>query len=267
MGRNPGPPDDPNEMEDGRYNINTGEFSDIWDTDDKDTDKSRIWGTDEYFRRIELSRDEWDTGLEDYPGMTHRIKRETEIRKNAERIKEDARRISNNAKRFSDRIKIDAEKIRADARDAAQRVRNKVDQESAAARLEAQKELLRDYNFTPTPRIKKTKRRFKLSSKSGGIGIFGILFWGFLMFNMCSDDDSDTTAKVVDTSTDTNYTEQIKESIDKLKPEAEKLINQAKDELKKVTSEKKVAKTKTEGNTSDPYSQPDDRYGGTEDKW
>ncbi len=75
------------------------------------------------------------------------------------------------------------------------------------------------------------------------------------------------TAKVVDTSSDTNYTEQVKESYNKLKPEAEKLINKAKAELKKVTSTKNKSAPVTTPDSSDPYNQPDDRYGGTEDKW
>ena len=245
------------------------DFSDIWNTNRGrgKRDKSTVWGTDEYFERYDKPRDEWDTGLEDYPGMTRRIKREREIRKNAERITENARRISNNAKRFENKIKIDAEKIRENARRAAENVRSKIEQQ----KLDAQRDALRNYNFTPTPRIKKTKRRFKLSSKSGGIGIFGIIFWGFLIFNMCSDDDSDTTAKVVDTTTDNEVVQQVKEGIDNLKPEVQALINKAKNEFGKVTvkdgkSTVTYHKEKPSDN-SDPYKQPDDRYGSVDDKW
>ena len=105
----------------------------------------------------------------------------------------------------------------------------------------------------------------------GGIGIGGLLFWGFIMFNLFSDDDddSDTKARVTDTKQDNEVVEQVKKSYDNLKPEVTALIDKAKDELEKVTSTDQkttVAKNKQSDN-SDPYKQDDDRYGSIDDKW
>jgi len=218
-----------------------GDFSDIWDTNrgQGKMDKSRIWGTDEYFRRIEQPRDEWDTGLEDYPGMTRRIK--SQIDAEADRLKR--------------QIKIDTERIKEDARKAAENVRKNV----SMARTEALKEVVRNYDFTPTPRIKKTKRRFKLSSKSGGIGIFGIIFWGLIFFNMC--DGEEKTAKVIDTSSKT----EVSEVFDKAREYSNQAITKVEEGFKELDKQEK--KPKNTGNVDDPYKQPDDRYGSIDDKW
>lgn len=210
------------------------DFTDIWKTNrgQGKIDKSRVWGTDEYFTRVEKPRDEWDTGLD----------------RDRERIKRDA-----------ERIKLQAEKM-------ASGIRDKFKTQRAQARIQAQNELMKDHNFTVKTKKKKPKRRIKLSGK--GIGIGGIIFWGLILFNFCGDDKDDKTAKVADTSSDTNYTEQIKESYDNLKPEAEKLIKKAKAELKKVTfNTKKSGPIGPLPLNDDPYKQPDDRYGGIEDKW
>jgi len=183
-------PIDPKEW-DKRYNDK--DFSDIWDTNrgKGKVDRSRVWGTDEYFARVEKPRDEWDTGLEDFSGMTRRIKRNIEADK--ERIKRDARRASLKAKADAERIKNQAEKMASD-------IRSNVAQQQAQAR----KKLLSSYNFTAKSKKKKPKRRIKLSGK--GIGIGGMIFWGVIILNFCGDDKAEKT-KVVDTSSDTNYTD------------------------------------------------------------
>lgn len=242
--------DDPNEMKDGRYNINTGEFSDIWDTD-TDSDKSRVWGTDEYFRRIENSRDEWNTGLEDYPGMTHRIKRQIDL---------DAQKIKEDAKEFSRKIKIDAQKMQENARKAAETVRNRVAQQTVTTRAQAQKKLFEDINTNSIRHPKKPKRRFKLSAKSGGIGIFGLIFWSVLLFNMCGDKE-EKTAKVIDTSSKVTASEVF----EKAREYSNTAITKVEETLKEV--DKQVKEKKKPSDNNDPYNQPEDRYGGTEDKW
>lgn len=249
------------------------DFSDIWDTRTRgqqqqrplgkprkrgEVDPERVWGTKEFNRKYGIGKDEWNTGLEDIPRITHRIKRDQEkIRIRAEKLKR--------------KLELDAERIRADARRAAEKVRNKISDDISKAQLQGRREALKGYDFTAPSRIKKTKRRFKLSSKSGGIGIVGICFWGFLLFNMCSDNDSDTS-KVADTNTTDRVVEQVKEGYDSLKPEVTALIDKAKEEFGKVTvSDGKTSTTyhkeKPSSNSSDPYSQPDDRYGSVDDKW
>lgn len=244
------------------------DFSDIWDTrtlgrpKKRKVDPERVWGTKEYFRRVDNNpRDEWDTGLKDFPGMTQRIKRQ---------VKADAERIRNDVRRASLKVKADAERVRIDARRAAEKVRS-TSQLLSSNTLNARKESLKRYDFTTPSRIKKTKRRFKLSGKSGGIGIVGILFWGFVFFNMCSDDDSDKTAKVVDTTTSSEVVERVKTGVENLKPEVQSLIDKAKSEYERViVSDGKTTKTHEKekpSNVNDPYKQSDDRYGSVEDKW
>ena len=230
-------PIDPKEW-DKRYNDK--DFSDIWSTNrgKGKVDKSRVWGTDEYFARVEKPRDEWDTGLDDFSAMTRKIKQDQE------RIRRDAQRI-----------KLQAEKM-------ASGIRDKFKTQQAQARIQAQKELMKDHNFTVKTK-KKPKRRIKLSGK--GIGIGGMIFWAIILINFCGDDNDDKTAKVVDTSSDTNYTEQVKESYDKLKPEAEKLIEKAKAELKEFRKSKSAPVVIPDN--SNPYKQDDDRYGSVDDKW
>jgi len=200
-------------------------------------DKSRIWGTEEYFKRVEKPRDEWDTGLEDFSSMSRRIKQN---------------------------IKADAEKIREDARRAAARVKERTAQRLAQTRLHAQKEILKDYNFTAKTK-KKPKRRWKVSGK--GITLGGSIFWMFLIYTcFFDDDDKDTKAKVTDTKTSNDVVETAKKTYNNLKPEVQALVDKAKDEYERVIV-KKDQKSTTVVNDSDPYKQNDDRYGSVDDKW
>jgi len=213
--------------------------SDVWHTNRGrgKKDKSRIWGTEEYFKRVERPRDEWDTGLEDFSSMRRRIQRN---------------------------IELDAEKIRADARRAAARVREKTAQRLAQTRLQAQKEILKDYDFTAKTKTK-PKRRWKVSGK--GITLGGSIFWMFLIYTcFFDDDDKDTKAKVTDTKTSNDVVETAKKTYNNLKPEVQALVDKAKDEYERVIV-KKDQKSTTVVNDSDPYKQNDDRYGSVDDKW
>ena len=218
----------------------TSSKSDVWDTNrgQGKKDKSRIWGTEEYFKRVERPRDEWDTGLEDFGSMSQRIQRN---------------------------IKADAEKIRQDARRAAARVRERTAQRLAQTILHAQKEILKDYNFTAKTK-KKPKRRWKVSGK--GITLGGSIFWMFLIYTCFFDDDDkkDTKARVADTKTQNDVVETAKKTYNNLKPEVQALVDKAKNEYERVIV-KKDEKSTTVVNSSDPYKQNDDRYGSIDDKW
>jgi hypothetical protein len=238
------------------------DFSDVWDTNRGrgKKDKSRIWGTEEYFQRSEKLRDEWDTGSEDFGSMTRRIQQN--IKADADKIRLDA-----------EKIRLDAERMASNARRAAVRPREQTSQRLAQTRLaqtrlQAQKEILKDYEFTAKTKTK-PKRRWKLSGK--GITIGGSIFWLFLLYTCFFDDEEvrkDTKAKVADTKTQNDVVEKAKETYNNLKPEVQALIDKAKNEYERVIvkDEKTIAVVEKTDN-SDPYKQNDDRYGSIEDKW
>lgn len=224
--------------------------ADVWDTNRGrgKKDKSRIWGTEEYFRRVERPRDEWDTGLEDFGSMSRRIQR--------------------NIKAGAQKIRLDAEKIRLDARRAAARVRQTTSTRMAQTRLQSQKDTLKSFDFTAKTK-KKPKRRWKVSGK--GITVGGSIFWCFILYTCLfdNDDDKDTKAKVADTKTSNDVVETAKETYNNLKPEVQALVDKAKNEYERVIV-KKDGKPTTAVNkmdNSDPYKQADDKYGSIDDKW
>ena len=224
--------------------------SDVWDTNRGrgKKDRSRIWGTEEYFQRVEKPRDEWDTGLANFSGVR--------------------RRIQQNIKADANRIKLNAERIKADARRAAEKIKQQTSQRLSQTRMQAQKDLLKDYDFTAKTKTK-PKRRWKLSGK--GITIGGSIFWCFILYTCLfdNDDDKDTKARVADTTTSNDVVEKVKETYNNLKPEAQALIDKAKNEYERVIV-KKDGKHTTAVNkmdNSDRYKQSDDRYGSTDDKW
>ena len=237
--------------------------ADVWDTNrgQGKKDKSRIWGTEEYFKRVEKPRDEWDTGLEDFGSMSRRIQRN--IKADAEKIRLDA-----------NKIRLDAERMAADARRAATRVRQTTSTRMAQTRLQGQDDILKSFDFTAKTK-KKPKRRWKVSGK--GITVGGSIFWCFIIYTCLfdNDDDKDTKAKVADTKTSNDVVETVKATYNNLKPEAQALIDKAKDEFNKldrgtdmdiaVTTGQEV--TQDVVDSSDPYKQNDDRYGSIEDKW
>jgi gas vesicle protein len=239
-------------------------FDDVWTTEN---DLARRWGTKEYFKRVD--RDGWHTDRDSLANGTRRIKSDVE------RIKADARRIKADAERMT----RDAKKIAESARRAATKVMGPSHTHTVSGSFDWQN-LTKPTNpshprFTSSKKTffknrKKKKRRFKLSSKSGGIGIGTIIFWGMLLFWFCGDDKADKTAEVVDTSTDNEIINKVKEAYNNIKPEAEALINKAKSEFNKTVSKEKSIKTPRPPKASDDnnrFAQEDDRFGSIEDKW
>jgi hypothetical protein len=124
-----------------------------------------------------------------------------------------------------------------------------------------------------------------MANKEGGIG-FGSIVMGIIFYNIFFGGDDDADDKKVEIVEDERpaITEQVKESIDNLKPEAKEVLSKAKDEFNKIKEElisdekeKKIKNsiepeplitTKTEENSkvievddeNDPYGDNNDVY-------
>jgi hypothetical protein len=218
------------------------DFNDVWDSE---TDPARVWGTKEYFQRVD--GDGWHTGKDTFVDQTRKIKADVDrIKRDAERISRDARKGLSHTHAVSG--SFDWENI--------------LDEPHSSKRSTSVSP-----NSISRKKKKKRKRRFKLSKSSGGIGLGGILFWIVIALWVCSDDEADKTAKVKEVKPTKDITEQVKQSIDNLIPEAEALINKAKIEFDKITKEEKTKRPPKVADNSDQYSQEEDKYGSVEDKW
>lgn len=77
-----------------------------------------------------------------------------------------------------------------------------------------------------------------MANKEGGIG-FGSIVMGIIFYNIFFGGDDDADDKKVEIVEDERpaITEQVKESIDNLKPEAKEVLSKAKDEFNKIKEE------------------------------
>ena len=145
-------------------------------------------------------------------------------------------------------------------------------------------------------RPKKPKRPLggeKMSSKSSGIGIGTLLFWGFIAWSIFGgDDDADEKKKATDTATNSSIEEtvettkktiikigdglvvKINDVVEKVEGKVISEGEDASDEVIKLENEEiVVAKSQKKQNkrketkTNDPYSSDDDKYGSYDDKW
>ena len=77
----------------------------------------------------------------------------------------------------------------------------------------------------------------RVSRSSGsGIGIGGILFAIFMVYNLFSDDDEDSREVVIEDQ-DKGVIEEIKDAVEEIKPEVQQAITEAKEALAEATKD------------------------------
>lgn len=127
-----------------------------------------------------------------------------------------------------------------------------------------------------------------MSSSSSGIGIGGIIFWGFILYSIFGGgDDADKKDVEVKTTNKPAITETIEKQVNDLgdkineatkkisisldlfvkkEEKEEKMVAKSTEKQKKVVETEKAKKDTTEKANDDPYEN-NDLYGSVDDKW
>jgi len=98
-----------------------------------------------------------------------------------------------------------------------------------------------------------TKRLKRMAKTAGGISLGGILFWGFIMYQLFWDKDEPKEVKETP-----KPIEQVKKTVEKVKNDVDKTITKAKEKLKEDQ--------KKEPESDSPYGS-NDVYGDTKSKY
>jgi hypothetical protein len=114
----------------------------------------------------------------------------------------------------------------------------------------------------------------KMASKSGGISIGTILFWGWIIYAFVLDDDDDTdTPKTAEPQgkPKVEISEKINEGVEKVKEGFDKIVIGAKEEFEKAKEDGTLVtvnpEVKPKPVSDDPFGSGDDKYGEVDDKW